>query len=29
MACGTPEEIVKVEQSYTGLYLKDILENGK
>ena len=29
VACGTPEEIVKVEQSYTGLYLKDILENGK
>ena len=29
VACCTPEEIVKVEQSYTGLYLKDILENGK
>jgi excinuclease ABC subunit A len=26
IACGTPEEIVKVEKSYTGKYLKPILE---
>ena len=29
IAQGTPEEIINVEASYTGCYLKDILENGK
>ena len=25
---GTPEEVVKCEKSYTGMYLKDVLEKG-
>ena len=29
IAEGTPEEIIEVGASYTGRYLKDILENGK
>ncbi|MEG0093321.1 MAG: excinuclease ABC subunit UvrA [Erysipelotrichaceae bacterium] len=28
IACGTPEEIVKVAQSYTGQYLKKVLKRG-
>ena len=28
VAAGTPEEICKVEESYTGRYLKGILERG-
>ena len=28
LACGTPEQIAKVEESYTGKYLKKILEKG-
>ena len=28
VACGTPEEISKVEASYTGQYLKKVLERG-
>ena len=28
VATGTPEEIVKVEKSYTGNYLKDYLKNS-
>lgn len=27
VCCGTPEEVVKCEQSYTGIFLKDKLEN--
>ena len=26
VACGTPEEVSKCENSYTGMYLKKILE---
>ncbi len=26
IACGTPEDIVKAERSYTGKYLKKVLE---
>ena len=26
VACGTPEEIVKVKESYTGQFLKPYLE---
>ena len=26
VACGTPEEVAKVEKSYTGKYLKKALE---
>ncbi|MEG0823113.1 MAG: ATP-binding cassette domain-containing protein, partial [Erysipelotrichaceae bacterium] len=29
IASGTPEEIIKVEESYTGKYLKKVLERGK
>lgn len=29
VACGTPEEIVKVEKSYTGKFLSPILEKGR
>ena len=29
IATGTPEDIVKCNKSYTGQYLKDILNNGK
>ncbi|MNN89776.1 UvrABC system protein A [compost metagenome] len=29
VATGTPEEVVKVEGSYTGRYLKPILERDK
>lgn len=29
VACGTPEEIAAVEESYTGQYLKPMLEKGK
>ncbi|WP_409302699.1 excinuclease ABC subunit UvrA [Peribacillus sp. SCS-155] len=29
LACGTPEDIVKVEESYTGRYLKPILERDR
>ncbi|MBR0295493.1 MAG: excinuclease ABC subunit UvrA [Bacilli bacterium] len=29
VATGTPEEVSKNPKSYTGLYLKDILKNGK
>ncbi|MEG0289887.1 MAG: excinuclease ABC subunit UvrA [Erysipelotrichaceae bacterium] len=28
VACGTPEQIVKVEESYTGQYLKKVLKRG-
>lgn len=28
LACGTPEDIAKVEESYTGYYLKRVLERG-
>ena len=28
VACGTPEEIAKCESSYTGYYIKKILERG-
>ncbi len=28
IASGTPEQIVKVENSYTGQYLKKVLEKG-
>ncbi|MDE7395767.1 MAG: excinuclease ABC subunit UvrA, partial [Clostridiales bacterium] len=28
VACGTPEEVAKVEKSYTGQFLKPILERG-
>jgi len=28
VACGTPEDIVKVENSYTGQFLKEILKNS-
>ena len=28
VATGTPEEIVKVKQSYTGQFLKEVLKNG-
>ncbi len=28
IAKGTPEQIVKVEKSYTGQYLKSMLEKG-
>ena len=26
VACGTPEQVAKVEASYTGQYLKDVLK---
>ena len=29
VACGTPEEIVKVKESYTGQYLKPYLNKNK
>jgi excinuclease ABC subunit A len=29
VAEGTPEEITKVKESYTGQYLKKYLKNGK
>ena len=29
IASGTPEEIVKVKKSYTGAYVKKMLEKGK
>ena len=29
VACGTPEEIAKCTKSYTGQYLKKILNNNK
>ena len=29
IACGTPEEVAKVKQSYTGQYLRKVLNNGK
>lgn len=29
MAEGTPEDVVKVKASYTGHYLKPLLERGK
>lgn len=29
IAAGTPEEVVAVEESYTGLYLKNVLERDK
>lgn len=29
IACGTPEDIVKVKESYTGKYLKRVLEEDK
>ncbi|MEG0708680.1 MAG: excinuclease ABC subunit UvrA [Longicatena sp.] len=28
IACGTPEDIIKVEESYTGQYLKKVLKKG-
>ena len=28
VACGTPEEVSKVEKSYTGQFLKEILEKN-
>ena len=28
VACGTPEEVAQCEQSYTGQYLKKILEKA-
>ena len=28
IASGTPEQIIKVENSYTGQYLKKVLEKG-
>ena len=28
VACGTPEDVAKVENSYTGQFLKDVLKNG-
>ena len=28
IACGTPEQIAQVEESYTGKYLKKVLEKG-
>ena len=28
VACGTPEEVSRVKESYTGQYLKDILTGG-
>jgi excinuclease ABC subunit A len=28
IACGTPEEIADHEKSYTGMFLKKILERG-
>ena len=28
VAKGTPEEVAKVSESYTGLYLKKLLRNG-
>lgn len=28
IACGTPEQIIKVEESHTGYYLKSVLEKG-
>jgi excinuclease ABC subunit A len=27
VACGTPEEVVKIKQSYTGQYLKSCLSS--
>jgi excinuclease ABC subunit A len=29
VACGTPEEVAAVEQSYTGRYLRDVLEKSR
>ena len=29
VATGTPEEIVKIKESYTGLYLKNVLKKDK
>ncbi len=29
VGCGTPEEIVEIKESYTGQYLKPLLEKGK
>ena len=29
VACGTPEEISQIEQSYTGKYLRAYLENKR
>ncbi|MEG0329360.1 MAG: excinuclease ABC subunit UvrA [Longicatena sp.] len=28
IACGTPEDIIKIEESYTGQYLKKVLKKG-
>ncbi len=29
IACGTPEELTKMKQSYTGHYLKPLLERDR
>ena len=29
VTCGTPEEVAKVKESYTGLFLKPLLEEDK
>jgi excinuclease ABC subunit A len=29
IACGTPEEIAKNKKSYTGIYVKKMLEKAK
>src|SRR5699024_10277218 len=29
VASGTPEEVARVEESYTGRYLKELLEQGR